>query len=68
MKQSNIKPPNLAEIQMLVLDVDGVLTDATIIVNADGTESKFFNSLDGHALRMWQRAGLKTAFLSGRIS
>ena len=61
-----IKPSNLADIQMLVLDVDGVLTDGTIIINADGSESKSFNSLDGHGIRMWQRAGLKVAFLSGR--
>ena len=59
---------NLADIQVLVMDVDGVLTDGTIIINADGSESKFFNSLDGHGIRMWQRAGLKVAFLSGRES
>ena len=60
--------PNLADIKLLVLDVDGVLTDGTVIINADGSESKFFNSLDGHGIRMWRRAGLKVAFLSGRRS
>ncbi|MHC4557591.1 MAG: KdsC family phosphatase [Planctomycetota bacterium] len=59
---------NLADIEMLVLDVDGVLTDGTLIINADGSESKFFNSLDGHGIRMWQRAGLKVALISGRAS
>ena len=59
---------NLADIQVLVIDVDGVLTDGTIIVNGDGTESKFFSVLDGHGIRLWQRAGLKVAFLSGRAS
>jgi len=59
---------NLADIQMLVLDVDGVLTDGTLVINEDGGESKFFCSLDGHGIRMWQRAGLKVAFLSGRQS
>jgi 3-deoxy-D-manno-octulosonate 8-phosphate phosphatase (KDO 8-P phosphatase) len=59
---------NFTDIKMLVLDVDGVLTDGTIILNADGSESKFFNSLDGHGIRMWQRAGLKVALLSGRLS
>jgi len=59
---------NLADIKLLVLDVDGVLTDGTVVVNADGSESKFFNSLDGHGIRMWRRAGLKVAFLSGRAS
>jgi 3-deoxy-D-manno-octulosonate 8-phosphate phosphatase (KDO 8-P phosphatase) len=55
-------------IKLLALDVDGVLTDGTLIINADGSESKFFNSLDGHGLRMWQRAGLKVALISGRAS
>jgi len=59
---------NLTDIQLLVLDVDGVLTDGTVTINADGSESKSFNVLDGHGIRMWQRAGLKVAFLSGRFS
>lgn len=59
---------NLADIQVLVIDVDGVLTDGTIVVNGDGSESKFFSVLDGHGIRLWQRAGLKVAFLSGRAS
>jgi 3-deoxy-D-manno-octulosonate 8-phosphate phosphatase (KDO 8-P phosphatase) len=63
-----IPKANLADIQLLVLDVDGVLTDGTVIINADGSESKPFNVLDGHGIRMWQRVGLKVAFLSGRFS
>jgi 3-deoxy-D-manno-octulosonate 8-phosphate phosphatase (KDO 8-P phosphatase) len=59
---------NLADIKLLVMDVDGVLTDSAIIINADGSESKIFSALDGHGIRMWQRAGLKAAFLSGRES
>jgi 3-deoxy-D-manno-octulosonate 8-phosphate phosphatase (KDO 8-P phosphatase) len=59
---------NLAEIKLLVLDVDGVLTDGSLVVNGDGSESKNFNILDGHGIRMWRRAGLKVAFLSGRTS
>ena len=59
---------DLSNIKMLVLDVDGVLTDGTIVINADGSESKFFSSLDGHGIRMWQRAGLEIALLSGRVS
>ncbi len=59
---------DLTQIQLLALDVDGVLTDGTLIINADGSESKFFNSLDGHGIRMWQRAGLKVALISGRAS
>lgn len=56
----------LENIELLVLDVDGVLTDGSIIINADGSESKSFSLLDGHGIRMWRRAGLKVAFLSGR--
>jgi len=59
---------NLSNLKLLVLDVDGVLTDGTLIINGDGTESKCFNTLDGHGIRMWRRAGLKVAFLSGRLS
>jgi len=59
---------NLADIEMLVMDVDGVLTDGTLIINGDGSESKSFNSLDGHGIRMWQRIGLKVAIISGRAS
>lgn len=53
---------------MLVLDVDGVLSDGRLIVHSDGSESKAFHTLDGHGIRMWQRAGLKVALLSGRHS
>jgi 3-deoxy-D-manno-octulosonate 8-phosphate phosphatase (KDO 8-P phosphatase) len=60
--------PNLADIRLLVLDVDGVLTDGTVAVNADGSETKFFNAQDGHGIRLWRRAGLKIAVISGTIS
>ncbi len=59
---------DLADIEMLVMDVDGVLTDGTLVINADGSETKSFNSLDGPGIRMWQRAGLKVALISGRAS
>jgi len=59
---------DLGKIELLVLDVDGVLTDGTLVVNGDGSESKEFNALDGHGIRMWRRAGLKVALISGRVS
>ncbi len=59
---------DLGAIELLVLDVDGVLTDGRIIIHPDGGESKCFHILDGHGIRMWQRAGLKVALLSGRLS
>jgi len=63
-----MKKPDLANIEMLILDVDGVLTDGTLIIHADGSESKCFNVLDGHGIKMWQRAGHKVAILSARAS
>lgn len=50
------------------MDVDGVLTDGTISIHTDGTESKRFHLVDGHGIAMWHRAGLKTALISGRAS
>jgi 3-deoxy-D-manno-octulosonate 8-phosphate phosphatase (KDO 8-P phosphatase) len=58
----------LAAITLLVLDVDGVLTDGHLTVYGDGTESKAFHTHDGHGIRLWQRAGLKVALISGRRS
>jgi 3-deoxy-D-manno-octulosonate 8-phosphate phosphatase (KDO 8-P phosphatase) len=62
------KEPNLKNIKLLALDVDGVLTDGTIIIGPDGRDSKPFNSLDGHGIRMWKRAGLEAALVTGRSS
>ena len=60
------KPIDFKQIQLLVLDIDGVMTDGGIIVHSDGSESKRFCVLDGHRIRMWHRAGLASAIISGR--
>jgi len=57
---------DLHGIRLLALDVDGVLTDGTIIISADGSEAKRFNLHDGHGIRLWHRAGMQTALISGR--
>jgi 3-deoxy-D-manno-octulosonate 8-phosphate phosphatase (KDO 8-P phosphatase) len=59
---------NLKKLRLLLLDVDGVLTDGSLQIYADGSESKVFNVYDGHRIRMWQRAGLMCGLLSGRQS
>ncbi len=56
------------QIQLLIMDVDGVLTDGGIIVHADGSESKQFSVYDGHRIRMWHRSGRLGAIISGRES
>ena len=57
------KKINLSDIEMLVVDVDGVLTNGGLVINGDGSEIKIFNVQDGHGIKLWRRAGLKIAFL-----
>jgi 3-deoxy-D-manno-octulosonate 8-phosphate phosphatase (KDO 8-P phosphatase) len=57
-----------ARIEMLVLDVDGVLTDGGIIYADDGTELKQFHVRDGSGLKIWQYLGKRAAIITGRTS
>jgi len=57
-----------AAIRLFAMDVDGVLTDGTIAVSSDGTETKSFSILDGLGLKLLERAGIVTAWISGRAS
>lgn len=56
----------MERLRLLLFDVDGVLTDGTIAVHADGSESKQFNIKDGAAMVWAQRAGLRIGLLSAR--
>lgn len=58
----------LKKIRLLLLDVDGVMTDGRIIFDANGVETKFFNVKDGHGIKMIQRAGIEVGIISGRSS
>lgn len=55
-------------IKLLILDVDGVLTDGGIILDSEGNELKAFNVRDGHGIKMLQRAGIHVAIITGRYS
>ena len=55
----------LAQLQLLVLDVDGVLTDGGLWFNPDGQLQKRFDVRDGLGLKLLQKVGLHLAFLSG---
>jgi 3-deoxy-D-manno-octulosonate 8-phosphate phosphatase (KDO 8-P phosphatase) len=57
-----------ARVRLLLLDVDGVLTDGTVVIHSDGSESKVFSIRDGAALVWAQRAGLTVGLLSARRS
>ncbi len=67
-----VKPPitrqRWAAVRLFVMDVDGVLTDGTVQISSDGTESKNFSILDGMGLKLLERAGISTAWISGRAS
>ncbi len=58
----------LARIELLCLDVDGVLTDGTIYYSSNGDELKAFNTQDGSALKRLQASGVTLAIISGRSS
>jgi 3-deoxy-D-manno-octulosonate 8-phosphate phosphatase (KDO 8-P phosphatase) len=53
-------------IELLVADVDGVLTDGVIALDDEGVETKHFYVRDGMAYALWHRAGKQAAILSGR--
>jgi 3-deoxy-D-manno-octulosonate 8-phosphate phosphatase (KDO 8-P phosphatase) len=52
----------------MILDVDGVLTDGTLVFHDDGGDSKVFHVHDGHGIRLVQRGGIEVVLLSGRSS
>ena len=55
-------------IKLLILDVDGVLTDGSIILDNEGNEYKSFHVRDGHGIKMLIHAGLHVAIITGRHS
>lgn len=61
-------PLDLKKIKLLLLDVDGVMTDGRIIYDSNGAESKAFDVKDGHGLKLLQRAGIKVGIITGRQS
>ena len=57
-----------AGIRLLILDVDGVLTDGSLFVGDDGQEYKAFNSRDGHGIKMLKKYDIEVAIITGRTS
>ena len=55
-------------IRVLFLDVDGVLTDGGLLFSESGETMKRFNTLDGHGLKMLQKAGITPVVITGRDS
>lgn len=55
-------------IKLLVMDVDGVMTDGKVTYSSDGNELKSFNIKDGVGIKRVQQAGIQTAIITGRVS
>jgi len=58
----------IRKVRLLILDVDGVMTDGLIIIDDAGLESKQFDVRDGHGLKMLMRCDIGVALLTGRRS
>ncbi|MDD5580593.1 MAG: 3-deoxy-manno-octulosonate-8-phosphatase KdsC [Methylobacter sp.] len=56
------------KLKLLILDVDGVLTDGKLFFDNDGTEYKSFHSRDGHGIKLLRQSGVEVAVISGRKS
>ncbi len=57
-----------AKVELLLLDVDGVMTDASLIFGPDGRESKVFSSRDGLGIRLAQKSGVEVGIITARKS
>jgi len=68
MKTPRAVRDRLAAIELLVLDVDGVLTQGDIIYSDSGVEAKAFDVKDGLGIRVASEAGLQIAIMTGRAS
>lgn len=56
------------KIKLLLLDVDGVLSDGKLHYGNNGEEIKSFNSLDGHGIKMLSKSGVEVGIITGRKS
>ncbi len=54
------------DVQLLILDVDGILTDGSINLHDDGTETKRFSVRDGLGIKLWLQAGYPLAIITAR--
>jgi 3-deoxy-D-manno-octulosonate 8-phosphate phosphatase (KDO 8-P phosphatase) len=67
-KKTAIARSTWARIRLFAMDVDGILTDGTVSVSSDGTETKRFSIIDGLGLLLLRREGIELAWISGRQS
>jgi 3-deoxy-D-manno-octulosonate 8-phosphate phosphatase (KDO 8-P phosphatase) len=58
----------IKQLKLLILDVDGVLTDGRLFFDQQGNEYKCFHARDGHGLKLLKQTGVEIAVISGRSS
>ena len=68
MKDKHMLAERIQAIRMIAFDVDGILTDGGLYLADSGEETKRFNSLDGHGLKMLKASGVEIAIITGRTS
>ena len=56
------------KLKLLILDVDGVLTDGRLFFDTEGNEYKSFHARDGHGIKLLRQTGVEVAVISGRKS
>ncbi|MEX2025806.1 MAG: phenylphosphate carboxylase subunit delta, partial [Pirellulaceae bacterium] len=61
-------PELCRRIELILSDVDGVLTDGGVVYDNQGVEIKKFHIRDGLGIKLWQRAGYKFGILTARTS
>lgn len=67
-ESAEMKTKGLEQVRLLLLDVDGVLTDGRVFYGSGGEELKAFHTRDGLGLRLLQNAGIGLGLISGRKS
>jgi len=67
-KKAKLSRETWARIRLFAMDVDGILTDGTVSISSDGTETKRFSIIDGLGLSLLRDSGLQLAWISGRQS
>ena len=56
------------QIELILADVDGVLTDGRVVFDNQGIETKHFHIRDGLGIKLWQRSGYRFGLVTGRSS
>lgn len=68
MSQLNPVEQRAKKIKVIVFDVDGVMTDGSLMIGDDGQEYKSFHSLDGLGMKLLKATGVEMAIITGRTS